>query len=301
VSTQRVDKAWQRKGLKEYSTEAILGTLGHYGVQVDEAGFRQLAEKQYPIGIAQGWASAWKGTGQFSVFPQGAAEELWRRWLPERLSPYELSEKLAELMGALGELLQGSQEAAVGPAFERMEAVRKRIPLSAEGTPDEAFMRDALGVFSEESVKAFDQLAELLAAEGHVEDAEAFADLEEFLLPERRGISRAVVRAVKGEQDGAIEDLQKLAADGSRLSLTRLLAVDGLVHIKAYPQSVASGRALLEEAERGEDWHLALDLCARLEHAYQQLGDRAALQALARDFARLEAAHDAAHPAHKHH
>ena len=40
MSTDRVDKAWQRKGLKDYSTEAIIGTLGHYGIQVNEADFR---------------------------------------------------------------------------------------------------------------------------------------------------------------------------------------------------------------------------------------------------------------------
>ena len=36
MSKERVEKGWQSQGLKDYSTEAILGTLGHYGVTVAE-------------------------------------------------------------------------------------------------------------------------------------------------------------------------------------------------------------------------------------------------------------------------
>lgn len=301
VSTDRVDKAWQHKGLKDYSTEAILGTLGHYGVQVDEAGFRELAGKQYPGGIAEGWMPRWKGTGQFAPFPYAAAGELWRRWLSDRLAPLELSESLAQLMGALGALLQGSQQAPVGTAFERMNEVRKRVPLNDKGEPEPGFMQEALRVFDERAARAFDDLAEMLAQAGHPDDADAFADVEEFLLAERRGISKPIVRAAKGERDAALGDLEKVATDGARTPLSRVLAVDALLHLKANDKVAAVGRPLLEEAERIQDWHLALDVVARLEHAYKQLGDRTALAGLAKDRARVEAAHDAAHPGHRRH
>ena len=301
MSTERVDKAWQRKGLKEYSVESILGTLGHYGLKVDEAGFRQLAEKLYPTGIAEEWQPRWKGTGQFAAFPRAAAEELWRRWLPDRLSPYTVAETLAKLMGSLGELLQGSQEAEVGPAFEAMDAVRKRVPLTPAGIPEEAFMHDALSLFDAQAVRAFDNLAEMLARQGHMDDAESFADLEEFLLPERKGVARSIVRVIKGEREPAIADLRQLAEDGSRGLPSRVLAVDALLHVGANSEAAGAGRPVLEAAEKAGDLHLALDMCARLQEAFKRLNDHGAQLALQRDISRLEAAHEVAHPGHRHH
>jgi hypothetical protein len=294
-----VEKGWQRQGLKDYSTGAILGTLGHYGLAVSEADFRQLAEKGWPVAIASQWMQKWKGTGPFKPFPFAAAQELWRRWLPERLAPHTLSESLAELMGSLIALLNGSQQAAVGPAFEKMNAVRQQLPLDDKGAPQPLFIEEALSVFDERAVEQFDALAETLADQGHAQPAEDFADLEEFLLPDRRGISKAIVRAARGEKDAAIGDLAKLAEDGSRSPLSRLLSVDGLIHLEAHAQAATTGRALLDVAEKGGDLHLSLDLVPRLEHVYKALRDRPALQKLAEDAARLEAAHDRAHPGHK--
>ena len=294
-----MDKAWQRKGLKDYSTEAIIGTLGHYGVQVKEEDFRALAADKYPTGIAEGWMPGWKGTGQFAPFPIAAASELWKRWLKDRLAPYELSESLAQLMGALGLQLQGSPQAGVAAAFERMNEVRKRVPLSDKGEPQPGFMQEALRVFDERAARAFDDLAEMLAKAGRPDDAEAFADLEEFLLPDRRGVSKPIVRAAKGERDAALEDLQKVAQDGARSPLSRVLAVDGLLHLGANDKVAAVGRPLLEEGERLKDWHLSLDVLARLEHAYKQLGQSTLLASLAEDRKRIEQAHDEAHPGHR--
>jgi hypothetical protein len=302
VSTDRVDKAWQSKGLKDYSTEAIIGTLGHYGVQVKEEDFRALAADKYPSGIAEGWTSTWKGKGQFTPFPIAAAMELWKRWLKDRLAPYELSEGLAQLMGSLGMQLQGSAPAdAVTAAFARMKEVRERVPLTDKGEPQPSFMQEALRVFDERAARAFDDLAEMLAKVGRHDDADAFADLEEFLLPDRRGVSKPIVRAAKGERDAALEDLQKVAQDAARSPLSRVLAVDGLLHLGANDKVAAVGRPLLEEGERLKDWHLALDVLARLEHAYKQLGQSTLLATLAEDRKRIEQAHDEAHPGHRRH
>lgn len=303
MSKERVEKGWQSQGLGKYSTEAILGTLGHYGITVTEEDFRQLAEKGYPLSIGSEWAQKWKGTGPFKPFPFAAAQELWRRWVPDRVAPHELSEALAELMGTLMSRLQGSQgaDAQGASAFEKMNALRSRIPVDDKGAPLVGFIEEALGVFNERIVEQFDGLAEALAEGGFGEDAEAFADLEEFLLPERRGISKAIVRATKGDTSGAAADLTAIVGDASRAPITRLLGVEGLIHIEAHAEAASSGRALLAEAEKSGDIHLALDLVPRLEHVYKALNDRTALAELARDAARLEAEHDRLHPGHRGH
>lgn len=301
MKTARVEKSWVKQGLSSSTTEAILGTLAHYGVTVDEAGFKQLAAERYPSAIAEAWEAGWKGTGPFSHFPVAAAYELWSRWLPDRLAPHVFAQGLANLMTVLSARATGAAEAPVAEAFERMKALQSRVPLDEKQEPSESFLEEALGSFDEKSVELFDQLAEALAQAGFVQEAEAFADLEEFLLPPRKGVSRAMVRAAKGERDAAVEELVKLSSAEGRSNIARLLAVDGLVHLQANAEAAERGRALLEQAEKEKDLHLALDLTARLQHVYQQLGDRAALQSLEGEVARLEAAHEVAHPHHHRH
>ena len=300
MSTERVDKAWQSKGLQGYSTEAIVGTLGHYGVPAAEGDFKQLAESSWPTDIGLQWSQKWKGTGPFKPFPFAAADELWRRWLPERVSPRALSDALAELLKSLASLLDGKKDAPVDAAFEGMRAVRQKVPTDEKGLPQLAFIERALGVFNEKVAEMFDSMAETLAKSGHVGHAEAFADLEEFLLPDRRGIATAIVRASKGERDPAIADLEKVTTDSARGPLSRLLAVDGLIHLGAFPQATTQARAMMMQAEKDKDIHLAIDLTARLEHVYKATGDRGSLQALAQDAARLNAMHDEMHPGHRH-
>jgi hypothetical protein len=300
VSTDRVDKAWQNKGLQGYSTEAILGTLGHYGASVTEADFRKLAETGYPQDIAVEWGKKWKGTGPFKPFPYAAAEELWSRWVKERIAPREFTMALAELMTALTQLLAGKKDAPVDAAFERMKSIRQRMPLDEKGQPQLNFVERALGGFDEKVAEMFDSMAETLAKTGNIAQAEAFAEFEEFLLPDRRGIASSIVRANKGERDAALADLETVSVDMTRSPLSRLLAVDGLIHLGAWPQAVARARPMMLQAEKDGDIHLAIDLCARLEHVYKATGDRAGLQDLASDAARLNATHDRMHPGHGH-
>jgi hypothetical protein len=300
LSTERVDKAWQNKGLQGYSTEAIVGTLGHYGTPITEADFRTLSETVWPADIAQQWGAKWKGTGPFKLFPFGAAEELWRRWVPDRIAPRQLSESLVEVMQSAVKLLGGVQDAPLGAAFERMSAVRQKVPLDEKGQPQQPFIERALGVFNEKVAETFDSLAESLTKAGHPQHGEAFADLEEFLLPERKGIASAIVRAAKGERDPAVASLEQIIGDTSRTQLSRLLSVDGLIHLGAYPQAAAHARPVMLQAEKDGDIHLAIDLCSRLEHVFKTTGDRGAQQEVARDMARLSAMHDQMHPGHGH-
>ena len=94
----RVDKQWKDKGLGGYSTEAILGTLGHYGVAYDEAGFKAAAAEKFPLELAMDWKSKWKGTGQFATFPYTAANELYTRLLPDSPTPMKGATQLIELI-----------------------------------------------------------------------------------------------------------------------------------------------------------------------------------------------------------
>nr|WP_211193907.1 hypothetical protein [Pyxidicoccus fallax] len=287
--------------MKEYPTEALLGTLGHYGLPVNEEEFRKLAETSFPLGIAQQWREKWKGTGPFKDFAVAAAVELWRRWLPDRVAPMEMAETLNGLMSALAHLLNGKQDAPVAEAFEKMNAVRARMPLDEKGAPQERFMREALAPFTEKQAEVFDSLAEALASSGHTAHAEAFADLEEFLLPDRKGIAKAMVRAARGEVDAATDELVKFTEDTQRAPISRLLAVDGLIHVKAHGRAAAAARTLLDQAEKANDIHLALDLVPRLEHVYKAQNDREALLELMTISARLEATHDKMHPGHRRH
>lgn len=301
MSTQRIDKSWQTKGLKDYPTEALLGTLGHYGIPVSEEDYRKLAETTYPLGIAQKWKGTWKGTGPFKDYVVAAAVELWRRWMADRVSPQDFTEGLAALMNALVQRLNGVQDAPVSAAFERVKSLRSRLTLDDKGNLPAPFLQEALAPFSEKDAELFDSLAESLAVQGHLEDATAFADIEEFLLPDRRGISQAVVRAARGEREPAIQDLKNLIHDTARAPISRLLAVDGLIHLQAWIDAAIEGRTLLADAEKANDIHLSLDLVPRLEHIFKQQNDRAALLELMGTQERLEALHDKMHPGHRQH
>ncbi|RKH43117.1 hypothetical protein D7X12_14095 [Corallococcus sicarius] len=296
-----MDKSWQTKGLKDYPTEALLGTLGHYGIPVSEEDYRKLAETTYPLGIAQKWKGTWKGTGPFKDYVVAAAVELWRRWMADRVSPQDFTEGLAALMNALVQRLNGVQDAPVAAAFERVKSLRSRLTLDDKGNLPAPFLQEALAPFSEKDAELFDSLAESLAVQKHLDDATAFADIEEFLLPDRRGISQAVVRAARGEREPAIQDLKNLIHDTARAPISRLLAVDGLIHLQAWIDAAIEGRTLLADAEKANDIHLSLDLVPRLEHIFKQQNDRAALLELMGTQERLEALHDKMHPGHRQH
>src|SRR6476660_5715679 len=125
----RVDKNWQKAGLKGQSTEAIFGTLGHYGPKVDEASFGKLAAENYPMAIAEQWHQGGKGTGQFARFPFAAAQELWSRWQKDRMLPSEFAEALGKLVVALSQLLNGKADAPVGASFKEFASRKPRVPL----------------------------------------------------------------------------------------------------------------------------------------------------------------------------
>ena len=292
----RVDKGWQKQGLDQYSTEAILGTLAHYGVSTDETAFKSNTEKQYPLQVAHDWHQTWKGTGQFSKFPYAAASELFKRAWPDRLAPMDLALAVADLLGALEALLRDAPDAPVGPSFEKVNALKAKLPTEADAL--ENLMDEVVVQLGEEGSRAFDELGERLAKEGHVDDAKDFAALEETLLPERRGIASAVVRAAAGEKDAAVADVEAVLADSSRPDESRVMALDALIHFEVWPKAQSTAESMLDAAEKAEDFHLGLALCERLGFLYEKQQKWTELEALSKRARALADAHDKAHPHH---
>lgn len=293
MSDERVDKAWQKTGLEKYSTAAILGTLQHYGVSVDEPGFTAAAKEKFPLEIAQDWHVAWKGTGQFARYPWAACTELWRRVNPDRLAPHELALAVFELMRALKQLLEGSPNAPVGPAFEKVNGLKAKVPLK-EGVLAPSFVGE-LTMHMTEAMNDFNQLGLDLAKDGHEEDAEAFVKLEEFLFPAWKGITRAMMRAQQGEQVQAAKDLEAIARDTTRQGDSRMSALDALIALDAQEPAKEIARALFEDGQKAKDLHLALAAGERLVSLMSQSGDTQGMEELYGQLQALQQAHDAAH------
>jgi hypothetical protein len=298
---ERVDKNWQRTGIENYATEAIFGTLAHYGVRLDVEGFRAQARSGTPAVMAHDWHQDWKGTGQFSSFPYAAANELWRRLEGDRLRPIDLADALGELMVTLQDAIEAEEDglpAELEAAFAEVEAQVARLPTDKDA--HDALMEEVSMQLDEDGSKVFDELAEELARAKKRDLADRFVALEQKLLPERQGITAAVVRAASGQLEAALGELEAAVEDSSRSPQSRLLAVDALIHLDAHEPARAHGERLLDEAEKADDYHLALTLCDRLALLLEKLGRIKELQALADRAERIGKAHDLAHPHHAH-
>jgi hypothetical protein len=298
MSNDRVDKNWQKAGLEKTSTQAILSTLKHYGVEVDEKSFRDQAQSKFPFAIASDWKKSWRGTGQFSLFPFAAAIELWRRLEPDRLLPGDYLNALGELMEALGRMIAGAADAPVEKCFQALAALRSKVPMEGRAASSE-FVGEVLAPATEDFTRVFDSLAERLAQEGHIDDAEAFADVEEFLMSERAGVSKAMVRAAKGEKEAAVNDLAMISQDPSRKPVSKVIALDGLIHLSAFEQAQEEAERQLDAAEKAKDFHIALGICGRLAHILEQAGDQAGLKLLEQRASRIAGEHETAHPEHR--
>ncbi|HEX4620175.1 MAG TPA: hypothetical protein VH208_01295 [Myxococcaceae bacterium] len=296
MAEARVDKSWQSKGLAGYPLDAILGTLRHYGADTSQADFEKLAIEKFPLAIAAHWRGQWRGTGQFVAFPDAAAEELWRRFAGTRLSPALYAEALLSLMDALSRMVEGAPDAPVGAAFSRVDQLKAQLPLEGAGVREDFAVEVAshLG----QQYETFNHVAEALAKEGHVEDAESFAAVEELLFRERAGVARATVQAAKGERAPALEALLRLAADAARGGGGRLTAIDALLSLEALAEGETAATALLDELERAADYHMAFNVMQRLAYALEKQDKQVERQSLQERAAKLAQAHQAAHPDH---
>ncbi len=254
MSADRVDKQWKTKGLSGYSTGAILGTLNHYGVKVDEAGFKTLGAAQYPMQIAGEWKLAWKGTGPFLPFPYAAADELMRRIFPDRVTPAHLAEKIVTVLGRASELLQGAP-ADLGPGLDELEKLVATLP--APGETRSLFTSELVG-FLDRFAEPFEQLPSALQRAGHAALAQRTATAQETLFPDRKGVVTALLEAQAGASTEGIAKLAALVtAATDRTIFTRYWALDALSQLEALEPLKQHGLSLFDDAAKENRWPLA--------------------------------------------
>lgn len=282
---ERVDKSWKEKGLAGYSTQAILGTLGHYGVTLDEAGFKAAAESRFPMELALEWKPKWKGTGQFAAFPYAAASELYTRLLPDAVPPTKAAHALLEVVGAGLRSLDG-KEADLPAALTAMEALLPKLP--APGPRRDTFLGEFVG-YIETWAKPFNDLPMRLAAAGRKDEALRVAQVSEGLFPDREGCVTALVRAASGEREAAVVDLSARVVDAAKDVYARYSALDALFSIDEFDLVKVHGLAVFDAAAAEQKWGLADTVAHLLGHVVQKAGgDGAYVREVQR---RLELAH----------
>lgn len=281
----RVDKSWKEKGLAGYSTQAILGTLSHYGVALDEAGFKAAAETHFPMEFALEWKPKWKGTGQFAAFPYAAANELFTRLLPDAVSPTKAAQALLEVIGAGLRSLDG-KEADLGAALTAMEGLLPKLP--APGDRRDTFLGEFVG-YIETWAKPFNDLPMRLAAANRKDEAMRVAKVNEGLFPDREGCVTALVRASSGEREAAVVDLAERVGDASKDVYARYSALDALFTLDEHDLTKVHGLAVFDAAAAGQKWGLADTIAHLLGHLVQKVGGDA--QYIHEVERRLELAH----------
>lgn len=253
MAGERVDKKWVERGIESYSTEAILGTLGHYGVAIDEAGFLEQTKTRFPLALADEWHASWKGTGQFSRFPAAAAEELWSRLRKGELAPTDLALALIKLLQMLDEVLdQKPDDGTRETRFKVVEAYLPKVPAPTEpGERRVRFLAETLGALGEWS-EVFDGMSEALANKGHGDYANRLAAIDESLFPDYVGVTRALVKLQLKDKSG-LDELRAIGNDPGRVLTARLAAADGLLDHQQSDEAKNILLALLDLAEQARD------------------------------------------------
>jgi hypothetical protein len=286
MSTERVDKQWKDKGLKAYSTAAILGTLNHYGVALDEAGFKEKAKDKYPLEFAAELKPTWKGTGQWVQFLYLGIDELSLRLFPERVTPMQTAHALIALMAEALKVIDGKSE-GLGESLADFE--KKKAGFPASGDRRDAFNTELVG-FLEQWGQTFNELPRRLAKVGKNEAAMQFALAQEAVFTDREGCATALVRAMNGERDLVLGELAARVSDAQRDVYARYSALDALVELDAFDQVKSLGLALFDDVEKAKKWALADSLAHLLGHVVKKAPpDRAFRNEV---LTRLERAHE---------
>jgi len=180
---------------------------------------------------------------------------------------------------ALGKSLEGKTDDTLETRFTVVEAYLPRIAALAERKDE--FIAELLVALAE-YLDALDALGEALARRGNHAEADRFVAIEEALFEVRRGAAAALVKAAKGDESGALEDLKAMGDDASRDPFNRLAMVDALLDLDAAADALRVTLAVLDIAEEKKDLALAADASERLKNvirAEPKLPDRQALVA----------------------
>lgn len=264
MATERVDKAWQQRGIDCYSPEAIVATLAHYGVTTDEASFKARAAESFPLAIAMKWHEHWKGTGQFSRFPAAAAEELWRRWLPGQIAPTDVALAVINLIKDLANLLdEKKDERTLETRFKVVEAYLPSIPTASPRR--DMFIGEMVGAMSD-WMEPLDGMAEALVKKKHDALADRFVAIEEALITQRRGVASAIVQSERGDRPGAVKAFSAIALDSSRDFWNRLSALDALFDFEENELAKQAALPLFDDAEKKKDLEELSAVVERLAH-----------------------------------
>jgi hypothetical protein len=254
MSAERVDKLWKTKGLAGYSTASILGTLNHYGVTIDEVSFKALANEKYPMHIAGEWKLVWKGTGPFLSFPYAAADELMRRFSPERVTPAHLAEKIVRVLGLASDL-ENRTPADVDSSLDELETLVATLP--APGETRSLFTSELVG-FLDRNAESFEQLPSALQRSGHNALAQRAATAQEALFPDRKGVVTALLEAQAGAvSEGVAKLTALLKGETDRTIFTRYWALDALSQLEAIEPLKQHGLTLFDDAAKENRWPLA--------------------------------------------
>ena len=261
--TQRVDKNWQQRELDQYSTEAILGTLAHYGVTTTAQAFTELAKTTYPISIAHQWHAEWKGKGQFLKFPVAAAEELWHRFLPGEVAPVDVALALINLMKTLDSVLgEKKPDGTLETRFKVVENYVAKLPAPSERR--ELFEVEVMYALGEEWAEVLDAMGAALAGKQKRAAAERLTIIEETLFPVRAGTARALMRAALGETAEAKADLTALGADASKDPDVKIAVVDALLDLKHLAEGQTLLLSLVAQADVNQDVERLSNLADRV-------------------------------------
>ncbi len=267
MNTERVDKKWIDRGVESYSTEAILGTLGHYGVALTEAQYLELAKDHFPLAIAQQWHERWKGTGQFTKFPAAAAEELWSRLRPDDIAPTDLGLAMIKLLQDLEPALDGKKDE--GTLETRFKVVENYIPrLPAEEKTRQRFLVETLAAIGEWA-DVFDGMPEALVKKNLPALGDRLVKIDEGIFPEHVGVASATLKAAKGEVEVAVAELTGIANDEKRIPFARLGACGSLLELKKIDAVTAALMKLLDLAESTRDVDLASESVEMLQHVLE--------------------------------
>jgi hypothetical protein len=262
LSSDRVDKQWQSKGLDMYSTESILGTLHHYGVKLTFDDLKEQVEKLFPVTLGSIWSDDWRGTGQFLNFHFAAAEELWRRLMPEALAPLQFGVPLIKLLEELEAQVAAAEQKkpllshTLETRFQVCESLLVKIPTEEKRRED--FLDEMQMAVGEDWVDVMNSTVENLAAFDLPLLCQRYLALETALFPSRKGISEALAILAKDKENSeALAQLKTIAESSDAVFGSRIDAASVLVEFKKFAEAKGPLLSLMDVAVAAKDTEMA--------------------------------------------